>query len=316
MNPLDQLCLKPAEASADFIISPHYHPEAEWPLIIYTVSLQAAVGTVFAGLLWTPSGRTALENLILTLALGAVGLLGATCHLASPLRAPRAILNWRRSWLSREILFSAAFMGVVFVAGLMYLLPGSVDSGSNLSVLAGTGLRGLAGLTGVVLLGAMGMSYLAPTRPTWNHRDTLAGFYSGAFQLGWVVSAVLFFLQVQRLPGGVLVLISGGLIILTVLRIYVVFRIVERLRNLPLYRDQSCSWLTGNTLRIRIILAVTGGIVAPLCGETGMLLSEGYNLPFIRGVWITAALLLIMGEGIDRWIFFKASPVVIFPPRF
>lgn len=313
---LNQLCLKPVEAGADFIVSPHYHPETEWPLIVYTVSLQAAVGTLIGGLLWKQFGQAALENLLVTFVLGVIGLSGGAFHLASPFRAPRAILNWRCSWLSREILLSAAFIGFVALAALMYLLFGPVDTNSNPLNPATIGLRALAGLSGIVLLGAMGMAYLVPTRPAWNHRDTLAGFYVSAFQLGWALSAAMLFMRPHPLSAGNLALISGGLMMATLLRIFVVFRTVRRLRNINIYRDQALSWLTGNILSVRIVLAVAGGIAVPLCSEAVMLLSKGSNLVFVQGIWILAPLLLIAGEGIDRWVFFRASPAIIFPPRF
>jgi DMSO reductase anchor subunit len=257
-----------------------------------------------------------LENLVLTLALGAIGMLGAIGHVSSPLRAPRAILNWRCSWLSREILLSVAFVGMVFLAGLIYLLPDLVGSASDLSALVADGLRVLAGLTGLALLGAMSMSYLVPTRPVWNHHDTSASFYAGAFQLGWVVSAALLFVRVQRIEAAPLVLIACGLIVLTLLRIYIILRVVERLRGLNVYRDQPHSWLTGRTRQIRIILAVVGGVVAPLFSVAVIFLPETFSATVTEGIWIIAALLLFVGEGIDRWVFFEASPSVIFPPRF
>jgi len=313
---LDRLRLGPAEAGAVFVRSPHYHREAEWPLIIYTVSLQSAVGTLIGGLLWPRFGQAPFENLLVTLALGAMGMFGAMGHLASPFRAPRAILNWRHSWLSREILLSAAFMGMVFLAGLMYLLPDLVGSESDLSALVAGGLRVLAAFTGLVLLGAMSMSYLVPTRPVWNHHDTSAGFYAGAFQLGWVVSAALLFVRVQRIEGAPLVLIACGLMVLTLLRLYVILRVKDRLSNLNVYEDQPHSWLTGGIRRIRIILAIAGGVVAPLVSMAVMLAPQTFSGAWTQGIWILAALLLIIGEGIDRWVFFEASPAVIFPPRF
>ncbi len=253
---------------------------------------------------------------MVTLALGAIGMLGAMGHLAFPLRAPRAILNWRRSWLSREILLSVAFVGMVFLAGLVYLPPRLFRFDANFLALIADGLSVLAGLTGLALIGAMSMSYLVPTRPVWNHRDTLVTFYTAAFQLGWVVSAALVFARAQQ-PGRELVVLTAcGLIVLTLLRIYIIFCVVDRLSGLNLYQDQPHSWLIGRMQKIRIVLAIAGGVVAPLFSTAVMFLSQALSRTVTEGIWILAALLLVMGEGIDRWVFFKASPIVIFPPRF
>jgi len=308
--------MRPAETSAYFVRFPHYQRESEWPLIIYTVLLQSAVGTLIVGLLWPRSWQISFENLLVTLALGAIGMLGAIGHLSSPLRAPRAILNWRCSWLSREILLSVTFVGMVFLAGLIYLLPVLVGSESGHSALVADVFRVLAGLAGLALLGAMSMSYLVPTRPVWNHLDTSASFYTGAFQLGWAVSATLLFVHVQRIEAAPLVLIACGLIVLTLLRIYIILRVVERLRGLNVYRDQPYSWLTGRIRQIRIVLAVVGGVVTPLFSVAVMFLPETFSATVTEGIWILAVLLLFLGEGMDRWVFFEASPSVIFPPRF
>ena len=171
-------------------------------------------------------------------------------------------------------------------------------------------------VVGLALLGAMSMSYLVPTRPVWNHLDTSASFYTGAFQLGWAVSATLLFVHVQRIEAAPLVLIACGLIVLTLLRIYIILRVVERLRGLNVYRDQPYSWLTGRIRQIRIVLAVVGGVVTPLFSVAVMFLPETFSATVTEGIWILAVLLLFLGEGMDRWVFFEASPSVIFPPRF
>ncbi len=52
--------------------------------------------------------------LVPVMGLIAMGLSAA--HLGKPARAYRAILNWRRSWLSREILLFPAFIGLSLLA--------------------------------------------------------------------------------------------------------------------------------------------------------------------------------------------------------
>lgn len=54
----------------------------------------------------------------LTMAFAGMGL--SSLHLGRKLRAWRAVLNFRRSWLSREIVFYSAFVGL---AGLSLLFP-------------------------------------------------------------------------------------------------------------------------------------------------------------------------------------------------
>ncbi len=91
-----------ASANAAELRIEHTH----WPLVIMLVLTQAALGFFIAAAvsgatvpLWL--GNAALHG----------GLLASVLHLGQPLRAWRAFLGWRKSWLSREILACSAFAG-------------------------------------------------------------------------------------------------------------------------------------------------------------------------------------------------------------
>jgi DMSO reductase anchor subunit len=118
------------------------------------------------------------------------------------------------------------------------------------------------------------------------------------------------------LEQGTIVLIAAGLVLLTLLRLKVVSIVIDRLSGLNLYQDQPCSWLNNGIRRTRIILALAGGIAAPLTGAIVAFLPWTIGGTITQWIWILAVLFLIIGEGIDRWVFYKASPAVIFPPRF
>ncbi|RRQ21719.1 dimethyl sulfoxide reductase anchor subunit family protein [Thiohalobacter thiocyanaticus] len=60
-----------------------------------------------------------LGSLIALLFLAA-GLLASFFHLGHPERGWRAIAQWRTSWLSREVIILPAFMGLVFLYGLIH----------------------------------------------------------------------------------------------------------------------------------------------------------------------------------------------------
>ena len=59
---------------------------------------------------------------MLALAFLAAGLLASFFHLGRPERAWRAATQWRTSWLSREVIVLPAFMGAVFLYGLVHWL--------------------------------------------------------------------------------------------------------------------------------------------------------------------------------------------------
>lgn len=58
---------------------------------------------------------------MLALALLIGGLIASFFHLGRPERAWRSIAMWRTSWLSREVIALPAFMGVVFLFGVVHL---------------------------------------------------------------------------------------------------------------------------------------------------------------------------------------------------
>jgi len=87
---------------------------SEWALLVFTIVMPALVAWLGGGIIRTPRK----PPLLVFAGLGALVMALSTMHLGKPLRAWRAILNVRSSWLSREILFTNLFLmlGVAFVA--------------------------------------------------------------------------------------------------------------------------------------------------------------------------------------------------------
>ena len=75
---------------------------SEWSLLVFTTVVPILVALV--------ASATAPPLSVPVIGLIAMGLSAA--HLGKPARAYRAILNWRRSWLSREVLLFPAFVGL------------------------------------------------------------------------------------------------------------------------------------------------------------------------------------------------------------
>jgi DMSO reductase iron-sulfur subunit len=75
---------------------------SEWSLLVFTTIVPILVALV----------ASASAPLLLVPVLGLIAMGLSAAHLGKPARAYRAILNWRRSWLSREILLFPAFVGL------------------------------------------------------------------------------------------------------------------------------------------------------------------------------------------------------------
>ncbi|HET6546210.1 MAG TPA: DmsC/YnfH family molybdoenzyme membrane anchor subunit [Rhodanobacteraceae bacterium] len=67
---------------------------------------------------WPPGRSTVLVPLALGLVLTSAGLLASLAHLGKPLRAWRALSQWRSSWLSREGVASLACVPVVVLLAI------------------------------------------------------------------------------------------------------------------------------------------------------------------------------------------------------
>ena len=85
--------------------------KSEWPLVVFTL-----LASILVGLMAADTGINAFTFALL--AVTGMGL--STLHLGRKMRAWRSVLNWRRSWLSREIILFSMFAGL----SCIYLLAG------------------------------------------------------------------------------------------------------------------------------------------------------------------------------------------------
>lgn len=119
------------------------------------------------------SARALLLLLALALALITVGLLSSLAHLGKPLRAWRAVSQWRSSWLSREGVMSLlTYVPALGLAAL--LLPQMIAPGRDAPALHGNALgiaacvAAIIGALLTVVCTAMIYASLKPI-PAWRH---------------------------------------------------------------------------------------------------------------------------------------------------
>ncbi len=106
-------------------------------------------------------GFYAIGSLVSLVFLGA-GLFASFFHLGHPERAWRAISQWRTSWLSREVILLPAFMGLVFLYGVIHYFgwTGALFSiQGTLPIDASLIIGLLAGLAAFALFGCTAMIY-------------------------------------------------------------------------------------------------------------------------------------------------------------
>jgi len=155
----------------------------EWPLLIFTLSMQTAVGA-FCFIEWMrfKDREAALamdfnRRLLGVVGVMAVGMAASFLHLGTPGHAFYALSNLKSSWMSREIFMASLFMGSVFIYTLIRL-KGLVLPRLLTAKAAGIGLIGLA------LIYTMARLYMFSTVPAWKSWHTVASFFLTALTLG------------------------------------------------------------------------------------------------------------------------------------
>ena len=181
----------------------------ENPLVLFTLSTQAAIGTflsVFIGSQFGIESLNALTQsvmyiplLLVVLGLTALGLLMSTVHLGKPHRFYRGFNNLRHSPVCREGLGICIFLTCVGLH-MLCMLPENrlfqslfgaefIPSGSLLG--AANVFAAFAIPSAVTGLYYMYRCYRIPARPFWDHAHTGFAFAGNSLILGAVVIAII-----------------------------------------------------------------------------------------------------------------------------
>ncbi|WP_407313201.1 dimethyl sulfoxide reductase anchor subunit family protein [Desulfosporosinus sp. SB140] len=250
----------------------------EWPLIIFTILTQMAVGTyivlvILRSLLSKkidPQTAVKLTNFGL-LAVGpimAISLLISLFHLGSPAIAFYSIANLGSSWLSREIFFSGVFF---FLWIITYYFNSKNKSGNA--------LNWITAIIGLLAIFSMSSIYSSSIMPAWMAADTFISFFGTTFVLGMIASAATigFSAKGEKLQEATVSLLQRiSLLTLAVIVLQLIF--------LPQY-------LSG----------LSGGGQA---GQTSaQLLSATYSFPMILH-W----LLTVVGAALVTYVLYKKGP--------
>ncbi|WMY75804.1 DmsC/YnfH family molybdoenzyme membrane anchor subunit [Buttiauxella selenatireducens] len=156
----------------------------EWPLIVFTLLVQASVGATVMLSLFLFFGKNALTRvelrryvlpvLLFAVIAAALGLTASTLHLGYPLNAFNALRHAESSWLSREIIFASLYLAAVGFAALLALFW------RRISLL----LLLLASVLGIIDVYCMGAIYVHAFVATWMHCNTWVMFFGTLITLG------------------------------------------------------------------------------------------------------------------------------------
>ena len=198
--------LNDVEVSSPAIVKPQH---AHAPLVVMLVLSQLSVGVfgslAFAELLqWvniapiSVSVTTIQVIAVVAFAIGQIALAAATLHLGRPQYAFRAIVGFRHSWLSREILvfglFTAAsgsYMGLKLLPFAEASIPAIKPLVALIPAFAANTSLVFTVLTGAAGIACSAMIYVFTRRQFWSASQAFGKFFGTAVCLGPVVTAMV-----------------------------------------------------------------------------------------------------------------------------
>ncbi len=252
------------------------------------------------------------------LLLGLIGLGAAVFHLGRPRYAYRAVLGWRTSWLSREIICFGGFalLAALYASAAAWRSPGE-GWPARLDRLLGSAAAA-AGVAGIV---CSVMIYVVTRRPFWSAGLTGLKFAGTAACLG-VPLALLFgivsaALDEQRTVADFMqhvgLTLCGWLMILVVGKLLLeclIFLHLGQPRNTPLKRTAALmAGELGLTTLQRFFVGLVGGLALPglLVAEGRLTGGGGFHPAFVALAALVSTGLLATGELLERYLFFKAA---------
>jgi formate dehydrogenase iron-sulfur subunit len=292
---------------ADFYtVSPGH---AHFPLVVMLLLTQLAVGafvvnvalrTLFGEL----AGAQSLLQAMVALGLAGLAIGAATFHLGRPQFAFRAVLGIKTSWMSREILAFGLFAKLAALYALALVPPLPAFKALALLRPLRNGLE--LGATAMGLLGVFcsAMIYAATRREQWRGGATGFKFFCTTVALG--ASAVL---VMDALTGGttgrvrmpLLLVVSGVAAVKLLFDASVLLHLRGRRHTVA---KRIALLMVGELRSVTIWRFLAGGIaVATALAQLGLRVAE-------TGAWgpPVTFLALLLGESLERTLFFTAAP--------
>ncbi|WP_273838997.1 dimethyl sulfoxide reductase anchor subunit family protein [Providencia rettgeri] len=276
----------------------------EFPLVIFTLFMQASVGCLVVSLLCScrileGSEKTQLlkKPVVASFVLGCVGLLGSLFHMGNPLHMFYTMVHVSSSWMSREVWATAIYMALLFLSTALLLLKNKANNA----------LLVISAIAGLVYMYAMSALYANTLFNLWGGLFTYASFFGAVLLVGSVIAASLLVGPLRSLGKeeqlkrvvkaslgvgviGILLMLLGALSLLS--------NIGE-----PIYMGMTPRELPDGLLSLsiaRVALIAVGVLFVGrlLCQKS----SQSTNATLVMSF---AALCIFVGEGVGRVVFFS-----------
>jgi DMSO reductase anchor subunit len=270
----------------------------EWPLMIFTVLAQCAIGAYWfcaVAVLAKAGGEHAsrrLEKMMLLIwVFVGIGFLCSAFHLGSPFRAGNALIRVGQAPLSNESLFGPLFIAC---GGLAWLLAVWGKTPGLRKLLLAAGL-----VVSVIFLWAMTSFYMMSTVPTWDNWTTPFAFVTTALLGGAALANVLFKMA------GVSVASARGInfLLVTVACIAIVLAAVITINVAAMLPHIHSSIQAASELSPDMAMLQTWRFILLALG-VGILVSQFVKKNNAPVVAIVVLCLMVVGEGIGRGVFY------------
>jgi formate dehydrogenase iron-sulfur subunit len=264
----DAALLKPAQG----------HPPLVWMLIL----TQLSVGMFCFGLL-NLSLIDTFQTRFFSIAFGAglAGLIASVFHLGRPFQAWRSFLGWRKSWLSREILFFGAYISFAATFTFSQFNP----------------LLPAVAATGLIAVFSSVMVYADTRRAFWSFARSSSRFFGSVTVLGLAATIMITVIMLGTVPKDLVI----ALMVLTTVKL--AFEL-KKSNDPQIKRSSELQWgLLRGWAIARYVCGAMGGFILPAALLGG--------IPFAPAVAFAAFVFRLAGELLERHLFF----VAIAPPR-
>jgi formate dehydrogenase iron-sulfur subunit len=294
------------------------------PLVVMLVLTQLSVGAfsfaIALRLLFPSNLIRAVTpfHSVVALLLGLIALGASTMHLGHPLKAWRAFVGLKTSWLSREIIIFSLFAGVAMVYAGLFWLP-------DLSRLTGiqfwpwlsepsfqNALGVVVAISGIAGVFSSIMIYQDTRRTFWRLAMTSVKFWGTTLLLGPATilfsvlsqSAFVPRIAVEDSIPQIVNLLCEFLIIITIAKLVFELSAFVHLKDREWTNIKRTAILMANDLKAatigRFVCGAIGGIFLPIFVMAGMHYAAA-----------AVFILCLVGELLERYLFFTA----VIPPK-
>lgn len=174
----------------------------EWSLVIFTIFMQLSIGCVVMAWFYQQVATPDLSEsdlpyivrppIMMAFFFGVIAIIASFFYLGNPLSAIYLMANFTESWLSRQAVFTALFILLLFISILFILLRGHVSFGW----VAATAIVGLIDIY------AMSAVYDDSLFILWNGWQTYAAFFGSSLLMGSVLSALFMLPKLEEYDVG------------------------------------------------------------------------------------------------------------------